>query len=252
MTPDCLESIFTRNYKYFRFDSHLSKLYPIRKSPLLEIKILREGEEKINGAQDERNHEFVRVISIGRQQRCRIESVAYVALVVYLPISVGRAPLWTSRYFISCGFAAERASRKEERRESEGDRRKLEWFSNRFPFQVRAPASTRRQGLSNSQPASHLAYRFANYPFKCLRTGYELAPRQRLYLYTFHCAVSTEQDRQLYSIGSSYLTDQSFLLPFLSFFFFFKKEFFYTSLFLIFKYFPKVKTYLDTSYLTTL
>lgn len=36
------------------------------------------------------------------------------------------------------------------------------------------------------------------------------------------------------------------------FFFFFKKEFFYTSLFLIFKYFPKVKTYLDTSYLTTL
>lgn len=146
-------------------------------------------------------------------------------------------------HILRSSVSLERASRKREG-VGEGDRRKLEWFSNRFPFQVRAPANTRRQGLSNSQPPG---LPFRKLSFKCLRTGYELA--QHLYLYTFHCAVSKsiDQDRQLYSIGSSYLTDQSFF-----FLFFFQKEFFYTSYPEItrenfwfstreFKYFPKLK-----------
>lgn len=56
-------------------------------------------------------------------------------------------------HILRSSVSLERASRKRERkRGSEGDRRKLEWFSNRFPFQVRTPTTTRRQGLSNSQP----------------------------------------------------------------------------------------------------
>lgn len=134
----------------------------------------------------------------------------------------GRAPLWTSRYFISCGRPFRWNEHREREKEGEGgwargDRRKLEWFSNRFPFRVRA--NTRRQGLSNSQPPG---LPFRKLSFKCLRTGYELAQ----HVYPFHCALvskSTNRDRRLYSIGSSYLTDQSFFL--------FQKEFyfFYTS-----------------------
>lgn len=126
-----------------------------RKSARLEVKILRDWKERkklmaLRMSETTSSWEWFQL----EGNNDAVDRVRGICCARRLPPNFGgpRSIMDISIFHIlRSSVSLERASRKRERkRGSEGDRRKLEWFSNRFPFQVRT--STRRQGLSNSQP----------------------------------------------------------------------------------------------------